>query len=241
MAIARGEVPYGAHTLVIETGKYAKQANGAVVVSCQGTIVLVTACIAKQPRAGIDFFPLTVEYQEKTYASGRIPGGFFKREGKPTEKEVLTSRLIDRPIRPLFPEGLLNEVQIVATVLSADDTVDPDILSIIGASAALMVSDIPFEAPISAVRVSLVDGNFIANPSYEQRSLSELDYIVAGDADGIVMIEGEGKQVPDAKIKEMLAFAHSSFQASREIQNELRKQAGKEKQGEQAFHPGVLI
>lgn len=230
MAIARVEVPYGDHTLVIETGKYAKQANGAVVVSCEGTVVLVTACIAKQPRAGIDFFPLTVEYQEKTYASGRIPGGFFKREGKPTEKEVLTSRLIDRPIRPLFPEGLLNEVQIVATVLSADNVVDPDILSIIGASAALMVSDIPFEAPISAVRVSLVDGNFIANPSYEQRNLSELDYIVAGDADGIVMIEGEGKQVPDAKIKEMLAFAHSSFQASREIQNELRKQAGKEKQ-----------
>lgn len=229
MTIARVEVPYGAHRLTIETGKYAKQANGAAWVSCGGSVVLVTACMAKKLREGIDFFPLTVEYQEKTYCSGRIPGGFFKREGKPTEKEVLTSRLIDRPIRPLFPEGFFNEVQVVATVLSADNEVDPDVLSIIGASAALMISDIPFDGPISAVRVGLVNGEFIANPTYAQRLESELDYIIAGDAEGIVMIEGDGKEVAESKIKEMLAFAYQALQPSREFQKELHQKAGKAK------------
>ncbi|NTV28638.1 MAG: polyribonucleotide nucleotidyltransferase, partial [Candidatus Omnitrophica bacterium] len=229
MTIARVEVPYGAHKLTIETGKYAKQANGAAWVTCGGTVVLVTACMAKKIREGIDFFPLTVEYQEKTYSAGKIPGGFFKREGKPTEKEILTSRLIDRPIRPLFPEGLMNEVQMVATVLSADNEVDPDVLSIVGASAALMVSDIPFDGPISAVRVGLVNGEFLVNPTYAQRQESDLDYIIAGDADGIVMIEGDGKEVPEARIKEMLAFAHKALQASREVQKELQRQVGQSK------------
>jgi polyribonucleotide nucleotidyltransferase len=229
MSQARVEVAYGTNQLVMETGKLAKQAGGAVMVSCGDTVVLVTACIAGKPRVGIDFFPLTVEYQEKTYSAGKIPGGFFKREGRQTEKEVLTSRLIDRPIRPLFPEGLFNEVQVMATVLSADDKVDPDVLAIMGASAALMISDIPFDGPISAVRIGLVDGQFIVNPSYEERSKSELDFIIAGDAKGIVMVEGDGKEVPEAKIKELLAFAHKALQPSRDIQLELQKKAGKEK------------
>ncbi|MBF0387471.1 MAG: polyribonucleotide nucleotidyltransferase [Candidatus Omnitrophica bacterium] len=229
MSITRVEVPYGDNTLVIETGKLAKQAAGSVVVSCGDTMVLVAACMAKNVRDGIDFFPLTVEYQEKTYSAGRIPGGFFKREGRSTEKEILTSRLIDRPLRPLFPEGLKNEVQIVATVLSADDQYDPDVLAIIGASAALMVSDIPFDGPISAVRVGSVDGKFVVNPTYAQRKDSELDFIVAGDAQGIVMVEGEGKEVPEARVKELFAFAHQALQASREIQKELQKKAGRAK------------
>src|SRR6185503_2329024 len=152
MNIKRVEVPFGGQTLIIESGKLAKQANGAVLVTYGGTIVLVTACMSKKPREGIDFFPLMVEYQEKTYAAGRIPGGFFKREGRPTEKEILTSRLIDRPIRPLFPKGFFNEVQVVATVLSHDGENDPDVLALIGASASLMISNIPFEGPIAAVR-----------------------------------------------------------------------------------------
>ncbi|MEI6437576.1 MAG: polyribonucleotide nucleotidyltransferase [Candidatus Omnitrophota bacterium] len=229
MSTTRVEVPYGDNTLVIETGKMAKQAAGSVVVRCGDTMVLVAACMAKHIRDGIDFFPLTVEYQEKTYAAGRIPGGFFKREGRSTEKEILTSRLIDRPLRPLFPEGLKNEVQIIATVLSADDKYDPDVLSIIGASAALMVSDIPFDGPISAVRVGSVDGQLVINPTYEQRKDSELDFIIAGDAEGIVMVEGEGFEIPEARIKEVFAFAHQAMQASREIQKELHKKAGKAK------------
>jgi polyribonucleotide nucleotidyltransferase len=229
MGIVRVNVPFGAQELQIETGKLAKQASGSVVVSLGGTVVLVTACMAKKMREGIDFFPLTVEYQEKTYSAGKIPGGFFKREGKPTEKEVLTSRLIDRPIRPLFPEGLFNEVQVVATVLSADSDNDPDVLAIIGASSALMVSDIPFDGPISAVRVGLVDGEFVLNPTYAQRETSELDFIVAGDAQGIVMIEGDGREVPEARVKDMLAFAHRGLQASLDVQKDLFSRAGKPK------------
>ncbi len=229
MNYPRVEVDYGTNRLVIETGKLAKQASGSALVSCGGTAVLVTVCIAGKPREGIDFFPLTVEYQEKTYAAGKIPGGFFKREGRQTEKEILTSRLIDRPIRPLFPEGLFNEVQVIATVLSADNENDPDVLAINGASAALMLSDIPFDGPISAVRVGLVEGQFVINPTYEQRAVSTLDFVVAGDAQGIVMIEGDSKEVPEAKIKEMLAFAHKALQPVRVIQSELQKTAGKAK------------
>ncbi len=229
MSIFRVEVPYGDNNLIIETGKLAKQAAGSAVVRCGDTVVLVAVCMAKTIRDGIDFFPLTVEYQEKTYSAGNIPGGFFKREGKSTEKEVLTSRLIDRPLRPLFPEGLKNEVQIVATVLSADEKYDPDVLAIIGASAALMISDIPFDGPVSAVRVGFVDGHFVVNPTYVQRETSELDFIIAGDAKGIVMIEGEGKEVPETKIKDMFAFAHQALQASLEVQKELGQKAGKAK------------
>jgi polyribonucleotide nucleotidyltransferase len=229
MNISKVEVPYGANKLTIETGKLAKQANGSVMVSCGGTVVLVTACIAKSPRVGIDFFPLTVEYQEKTYSAGKIPGGFFKREGRSTEKEVLTSRLIDRPIRPLFPEGLFNEVQVVATVLSADPENDPDVIAIVGASTALMISDIPFDGPISAVRIGLVEGEFVVNPTYAQLETSELDFIIAGDAEGIVMVEGDAKQVPEAKIKEMFAFALKALQEPLKAQKDLQKQVGKPK------------
>jgi polyribonucleotide nucleotidyltransferase len=153
MTLGRIEIPFGAQNLIIESGRLAKQANGAVTVTYGGNVVLVTACMARKPKEGVDFFPLMVEYQEKTYSAGRIPGGFFKREGRPTEKEILTARVIDRPIRPLFPDGLYNDVQIVASVLSSDGEYDPDILALVGASAALLVSDIPFEFPLGAVRV----------------------------------------------------------------------------------------
>ena len=199
MAQGRVEIPFGSSNLIIESGKIAKQANGAVTVSVGGTVVLVTACMAKKPREGIDFFPLTVEYQEKTYSAGRIPGGFFKREGRSTEREILVSRLIDRSVRPLFPAGCLNEVQIVASVLSHDGENDPDILAMIGASAALMVSDIPYDGPIGAARVCLIDGELVANPTFAQRKeKNTMDLVVAGWGDGIVMIEGEANEVPEA-------------------------------------------
>src|SRR6202142_1602312 len=182
MAQSRVEIPFGSSNLIIESGKIAKQANGAVTVSAGGTIVLVTACMAKKPREGIDFFPLTVEYQEKTYSAGRIPGGFFKREGRSTEREILVSRLIDPSVRPLFPAGCLNEVQIIASVLSHDGEHDPDILAMIGASAALMVSDIPFDGPIGATRVCLIDGELTDHPTFVQRKeKNEWDLVVAAE------------------------------------------------------------
>ncbi len=241
MSIKRTEVSFGAQNLIIETGKLAKQANGSVMVTYGGTAVLVTACMSAKPRTDIDFFPLMVEYQEKTYSAGRIPGGFFKREGKPTQKEILTARLIDRPIRPLFPEGFFNDVQIVATVLSSDGENDPDVMAIVGASAALTISDIPFDGPIGAVRVAINDGQFILNPTYEQRDNSEMDFIVVGREDGIVMIEGEAKAVPEEKILEALEFALEKLQPIREIQNEFYKKAGKPKTQVPLFsvHPGL--
>src|SRR5215207_5211979 len=179
------EITVGQKTLKLETGKLAKQAHGAVVVRYGDSVVLVTACRAANAREGIDFLPLTVDYREYTYASGRIPGGFFKREGKPTEKEVLTSRRIDRPTRPLFPYGWRHETQVIALVLSADSENDSDVLAITGASAALAISEIPFQKTIASVRVGLVDGQFIINPTYPQRRQSRLDLIVAGTRDGI--------------------------------------------------------
>ncbi len=229
MASARVEIPFGSSQLVIESGKLAKQANGAVTVTVGGTVVLVTACMAAKPKEGQDFFPLTVEHQEKTYSAGRIPGGFFKREGRPTEREVLVSRLIDRPIRPLFQEGFLNEVQIVATVLSHDGENDPDILSIIGASAALMVSDIPYDGPVGAVRIGLIDGQLVANPTFAQREKTLMDLVVVGWGDGIVMIEGEAKEVPEEKVLQGLKLALETLQASKQVQVELAKQIGKQK------------
>jgi polyribonucleotide nucleotidyltransferase len=229
MSTARVQAAFGGQTLIIESGKLAKQANGAVTVTVGGTIVLVTACMAKNPREGFDFFPLTVEYQEKTYSAGRIPGGFFKREGRPTEKEVLTSRVIDRPIRPLFPEGCRNEVQVVATVLSHDGENDADVLAMIGASAALTISDIPFDGPIGAARVGLIDGQLVANPTYEQRQSGSMDLVVAGWGDGIVMIEGEASQVPEAKVLEGLKFALAALKSTKDIQLELQKKIGKTK------------
>jgi len=229
MNLGRIEIPFGAQNLIIESGKFAKQANGAVTVSLGGTVVLVTACMAKEKRTGIDFFPLSVEYQEKTYSAGRIPGGFFKREGRPSESEILAARVIDRPIRPLFPKGFLNEVQVVALVLSSDGENDPDVLSVIGASAALMISDIPFECPIGTVRVGLINNQFVLNPTYKEREESLLDLIVVGWDEGVIMIEGESKEVPEEKIIEALKFAHEKLRPIASIQNELVKTVGKKK------------
>lgn len=227
--IGRIEVPFGGQNLIIETGKLAKQANGAVTVACGGTVVLVTVCMSKKPREGVDFFPLMVEYQEKTYSAGRIPGGFFKREGRPTQKEILTSRLIDRPLRPLFPEGFYNEVQITATVLSSDGENDPDILAIVGASLAAHISDIPFDGPVGAVRVGCINGEFVLNPTYAQREESEFDLVVAGLKEGVVMMEGEANEVPEAKIMEAIRYGFDHLQPILKTQDDLRKRVGIEK------------
>ena len=223
------EISLGRQTLSIETGRLAKQADGSVVVRSGDTVVLVTACTASQPREGIDFLPLTVDYKEYTYASGRIPGGFFKREGKPTEKEVLTSRLIDRPIRPLFPSGWRNETQIIALVLSADSENDSDVLAITGASAALSMSSIPFTKTVAGVRVGHVDGDFVINPSFEQRKRSALDLIVAGTADGIVMVEAGAKEVPEEQMVQALEHGHAAIKEIVAGIDALAKQAGKKK------------
>jgi len=205
------ELQVGQNTLRLETGKLAKQAHGSVIVRFGDSVVLVTACRAASAREGIDFLPLTVDYREYTYASGRIPGGFFKREGKPAEKEVLTSRVIDRPIRPLFPSGWRYETQIIALVLSADTENDTDVLAITGASAALAVSEIPFEKTIAGVRVGLVDDQFIVNPTFEQRKKSKIDLVVAGTADGIVMVEAGAKEVSEAQVVQALETAHAAI------------------------------
>jgi polyribonucleotide nucleotidyltransferase len=187
---------FGNQDLILNTGKIAKQANGSVTVQYGGTVVLVTACMSKEMKEGQDFFPLTVECQEKTYAAGKIPGGFFKREGRPSESEILTARLIDRPIRPLFPKGLLNEVQIMAIVLSSDGENDPDILAVTGASVALSISDIPFNGPLACCRVGRINNQFVLNPTYLELETSDLDVVVVANTRGIVMLESKAKQVP---------------------------------------------
>lgn len=229
MSKARIETSFGGQTLILETGKLAKQAGGAVTVTVGGTVVLVAATMAKKAKEGQGFFPLTVEYQERTYAAGRFPGGFFKREGRPSEREILISRLIDRPIRPLFPEGFLNEVQVVITVLSYDGQNDPDILSMIGASAALMISDIPYDGPIGAARVALIEGELKVNPTFEERTKSTMDLVVAGWGEGFIMIEGEAQQVPEAKVLEGLRLSLNALKAAKDIQVQLQKQVGKPK------------
>jgi polyribonucleotide nucleotidyltransferase len=222
-------VSLGRQTLSIETGRLAKQADGSVVVRSGDTMVLVTACAAPTPREGIDFLPLTVDYREYTYASGRIPGGFFKREGKPSEKEVLTSRFIDRPIRPLFPSGWRHETQIIALVLSADTENDSDVLAITGASAALALSSLPFTRTIAGVRMGLLDGEYIVNPTYEQRRKSRLDLIVAGSNDAIVMVEAGAKEVTEAEILKALELAHGAIREIIAGIDALAKEAGKAK------------
>src|SRR5437870_6229264 len=193
----------------LETGKVAKQADGAVVVRFGGTMVLATCVAAKTAREGQDFFPLTVEYRERAYAGGRIPGGYFKREGAPVKKETLTSRLIDRPIRPLFPEGFANEVQVICLVVSGDQENDPDVLAINGASAALCLSGIPFDGPVGAVRVGQVDGQFVVNPTTEQKEQSSLELVVAGTEDAVLMVEAGAKEVSEEIMLEALAFGHA--------------------------------
>ena len=204
-------ISVGDRSISIETGRLAKQADGAVVVRSGDTMVLVTACAAPSAREGIDFLPLTVDYREYTYASGRIPGGFFKREGKPSEKEVLTSRLIDRPIRPLFPSGWRHETQVIALVLSADSENDSDVLAITGASAALAASSIPFTRTIAGVRVGLVEGAYVINPTFEQRRRSQIDLVVAGSKDAIVMVEAGAKEVSEDEMVQALERAHAAI------------------------------
>ena len=220
---------YGDHTVTIETGELARQADGAVLVTMSETVVLVTAVGLKKPTPGRDFFPLTVNYQEKTYAAGRIPGGFFKREGRPTEKETLTSRLIDRPIRPLFPEGFTNDVQVVASVLSVNAEVDPDIASLIGASAALAISGMPFLGPIGAARVGYQDGKYILNPTATQLATSKLDLVVAGTEEGVLMVESEAQGLDEAVMLGAVMFGHEQMQTAIKAIKELVAEAGKPK------------
>jgi polyribonucleotide nucleotidyltransferase len=220
---------YGEHTVTIETGELARQADGAVLVTMSDTVVLVTAVGLKKATPGRDFFPLTVNYQEKTYAAGRIPGGFFKREGRPTEKETLTSRLIDRPIRPLFPEGFINDVQVVASVLSVNSEVDPDIASLLGASAALAISGMPFLGPIGAARVGFKDGKYLLNPTAAQLAESKLDLVVAGTAEGVLMVESEAKGLDEETMLGAVVFGHDQMQVAIKAINELAAEAGKPK------------
>jgi len=223
------EISFGGRSLTIETGKWAKQAHGSVVVRMGDTMVLITACRAGSPREGIDFLPLTVDYREYAYSAGRIPGGFFKREGKATEKETLTSRVIDRPIRPLFPAGWSFETQVIAFVLSADKDNDADVLAITGASAALALSDMPLEKTIAGVRVGLIDGAYVINPTFEQRRQSRLDLVVAGSHDGIVMVEAGAREVSEDEALAGLDAAHQAIKQLCTGIDELAARAGKAK------------
>jgi polyribonucleotide nucleotidyltransferase len=214
-------------SLTIETGKVAKQADGSVVVRCGGTVVLSTAVASRTAMEGRDFLPLTVEYRERAYAGGRIPGGFFKREGRPDEKETLTCRLIDRPLRPLFPKGFRNEIQIINLVISADNENDPDVLAMIGSSAAMALSGIPFAGPVGAVRVALVDGKLVANPTYKQVAASPLELVMAGNEDAILMVESGGKEIAEEQMLEALAFGHERCKELTRIQKDLVARAAK--------------
>jgi polyribonucleotide nucleotidyltransferase len=225
----RREITLGSRTLSIETGKLAKQADGSVIVRLGDTMVIVTACHAANARVGIDFLPLTVDYREYTYASGRIPGGFFKREGKPAEKEVLTSRLIDRPIRPLFPSGWFFETQIVALLISADAENDSDVLAITGASAALSLSSIPFQKTVAGVRVGLVNGQYVINPTYAERKQSKMDLVVAGTADAIMMVEAGAKEATEEEMIGALEAAHQAIKKIAAAIDELKAAVGKTK------------
>jgi len=219
--------PYGPHTVTIETGEVARQAEGSVRVSMGDTVVLVTACVAQKAVAGRDFFPLTVNYVEKTYAAGRIPGGFFKREGRPTEKETLTSRLIDRPIRPLFPDGFFNDVQVVATVLSMDPEIDADIPSLLGASAALALSGLPFNGPIGAARVGWKNGKYLLNPPAKELAESDLHLVVAGTQQAVLMVESEAKGLSEEVMLGSVVFGHEQMQVAIRAIKELVAEAGK--------------
>ncbi|MDQ6970883.1 MAG: polyribonucleotide nucleotidyltransferase [Mariprofundus sp.] len=227
--ISKTQADVAGRTISFETGRVARQAGGSVLAQVGDVVVHVAATAAKQPLQGVDFMPLTVHYQEKTYAAGRFLGGFLKREGRPSEKETLTSRLIDRPIRPLFPKGYFHETQVIATVISADEGTNPDIIAINGVSAALAISDVPFAEPIAASRVGLIDGEFILNPSYEQIAESELDLIVAGTRDAVLMIESEAKELSEEQMIDAIIFGQAGYQPVLDAIEELVKLAGKEK------------
>ena len=221
-------IPYGKHNLTIETGEIARQASGAVMVSLDDTVVLVTVVGMKNAKPEQDFFPLTVDYQERTYAAGKIPGGFFRREGRPSEKEILTSRLIDRPLRPLFPEGFYNEVQIVATVMSSDPEIDADIPSMIGASAALALSGIPFDGPIGAARVGYLNGQYVLNPTATELKESKMDLVVAGTAQAVLMVESEAQELSEDVMLGAVVFGHDQMQAVIRAINEMAAAAGQD-------------
>ncbi len=225
MKAVRKEFQFGDHTVVLETGKIARQAS-SVIVSMGDTVVMVNCVAKKEADAGRDFFPLTVDYQERTYAAGKIPGGFFKREGRPAEKETLTSRLIDRPLRPLFPTGFRNEVQIVATVLSLDPQIDADIPALIGASAAVSLTGTPFNGPVGAARVAYIDGNYVINPSSEQLAESSLNLVVAGTSASVLMVESEAKQLPEEVMLDAVMFGHEQFQVVIDSIRELEEDVG---------------
>jgi polyribonucleotide nucleotidyltransferase len=221
------EIDINGHPLSLETGKVARQADGAVVVRHGGTVVLATCVGAKSANAAQDFFPLTVEYRERAYAGGRIPGGYFKREGRPVEKEILTSRLIDRPIRPLFPKAFMNEVQVICLAISADQENDPDVLAMNGASAALCLSGIPFDGPVGAVRVGLVEGKLVANPTTTEQALSTLDLVIAGTEDAVLMVESGSREVTEETMLEAIAFGHAECRRLARAQKDLVRKAGK--------------
>lgn len=225
----RKSIEIGGRTLTLETGRLAKQAGGSILISVDDNVVLCTATAREEANPGQDFFPLTVDYREKTSSVGKIPGGFFKREGRPSEKEILTSRLIDRPIRPMFPDGFFNETQVLCSVYSSDGQIDPDVFAATGASAALMISNIPFEVPISEVRVARVNGELIVNPTYEQLDSADYDITVAGTVDSIVMVEGEANESSEEDFLEAIKFGHKHIAALCEFQIEFAKEAGKEK------------
>ena len=218
---------YGQHTVTLETGEIARQASGAVVVSMDDTVVLATVVAKDDIKPGQDFFPLTVDYIEKSYAAGRIPGSFFKREGRPSEKETLTSRLIDRPIRPLFPDGYFNEVQVIIHVLSVNPEIDPDIPSMIAASAALCVSGIPFNGPLGAARVGYIDGQYVLNPTASQLPLSQLDLVVAGTEQAVLMVESEAKELPEDVMLGAVVFGHEQMKVVIDAIDELVRDGGK--------------
>lgn len=227
-------------SLTVETGKLALLCNGSVTIRQGDTIVLVAVCAAA-PRPGIDFFPLSVEYRERFAAAGKIPGGFFKREGRPTEKEILTARMTDRPLRPLFPEGFINEVQVVSTVISADGENEPDVLSIFGASVALMVSDIPFDGPVGALRVGRIDGKFIANPTHPEMLKSDIDLVYAGIAGKTIMIEGRSSEISEEELRDAMLFADGIVQRQIEAQKELASRAGKAKSAYESHIPAADV
>ena len=229
------EMQVGGRPLIIEQGKMAKQANGSVLVRYGDTAVLVAATASAEPREGIDFFPLTVDFEEKMYAAGKIPGGFIKREGRPSESAILCSRLIDRPIRPLFPEGFRNDVQIIATVLCVDQDNAPEIAGMIGASCALCVSDIPFAGPIAGVKVGRVDGELVINPTEVQRAVSDLNLTVAGSHDAVMMVEAGANELPEEVILEAILFGHKEIQRIVEFQQEIAAACGKEKREVKLF------
>jgi polyribonucleotide nucleotidyltransferase len=231
----------GEHVISIETGKIARQAHGAVIVTCGETMVFVTAVTAPPRFADIDYFPLSVDYREKLSAAGKFPGGFMKREGRPTTKEILTARMIDRPIRPLFPDGFYNEVQILSTVVSSDQENDPDVLAMVGASAALVISKIPFQGPIGACRVCRIDGEFVVNPTFAQREGSDYNLILAGRSDSMNMIEVDAKQVPEDVVAEGIAFGQKAIKEICEMLDELRSKCGVEKVTPEIDDPAPIV